>query len=62
MEMINGRLGAATQFCRFIDQIPPQSGEFHGELHSLLRSYGAFLLTMIKIVLIATISFALLNQ
>ncbi len=62
MAMVNGWLGAATQFRRFIDQILPQSLKFRGELHLLLRSYGVFLLTMIKIVLIATISFAPLSQ
>jgi hypothetical protein len=40
----------------------PQSGESGGELHLMLRRYGAILLTMIKSVLIAGISFATLCQ
>jgi hypothetical protein len=55
-------LGRFTQFCPFIDEKLPQSTKFGGELHLLLRLYGAILLTMIKIVLIAGISFATLCQ
>lgn len=62
MEMVNEMLGSATQFCQFIDEKLPQSAKFSGELHLLLRRYGAILLTMIKIVLIAGISFATLCQ
>ena len=55
-------LGGFTQFRPSIDEKLPQSGEFGGELHLLLRRYNAILLTMIKIVLIAGISFASLCQ
>jgi hypothetical protein len=55
-------LGCLTQICLFIDEKLPQSTESGGELHLLLRRYGAILLTMIKIVLIAGISFAALCQ
>jgi hypothetical protein len=55
-------LGRFTQIRLFIDEKLPQSTEFRGELHLLLRRYGAILLTMIKIVLIAGISFATLCQ
>lgn len=55
-------LGCFTQFGRFVDEKLPQSAKFGGELHLLLRRYGAILLTMIKIVLIAGISFATLCQ
>ncbi|MBB4258879.1 MULTISPECIES: hypothetical protein [unclassified Bradyrhizobium] len=54
--------GAETQFRRFIDEKLPQSAESSGELHLLLRRYGPILLTMIKNVLIAGISFATLCQ
>jgi hypothetical protein len=54
--------GRFAQICLFIDEKLPQSGESGGELHLLLRRYGAILLTMIKIVLIAGISFATLCQ
>jgi hypothetical protein len=54
--------GRFAQICLFIDEKLPQSGESGGELHLLLRRYGAILLTMIKIVLIADISFATLCQ
>ncbi|WP_369722622.1 hypothetical protein AB8Z38_00785 [Bradyrhizobium sp. LLZ17] len=56
------RWGGFTQFRRFIDEKLPQSGEFGGKFHSGLRRYGPILLTMIKIVLIAAISFATLCQ
>jgi hypothetical protein len=55
-------LGFWTQFRPLIDEKLPQSGEFGGELHLLLRRYAAILLTMIKNVLIAGISFASLCQ
>ena len=55
-------LGRFTQICPFIDEKLPQSGESGGEFHLLLRRYGAILLTMIKNVLIAGISFATLCQ
>jgi hypothetical protein len=55
-------LGIFTQIRPLIDEKLPQSGEFGGELHLLLRRYIAILLTMIKIVLIAGISFATLCQ
>jgi len=45
-----------------IDEKLPQSAEFGGEFHLGLRRYAAILLTMIKIVLIAGISFATLCQ
>ena len=51
-----------TQIHRFIDNKLPQSRGFGGELHLLLRRYAAILLTMIKNVLIAGISFATLCQ
>jgi hypothetical protein len=51
-----------AQFRRFIDEKLPQSIGFGGEFHLRLRRYGAILLTMIKIVLIAGISFATLCQ
>jgi len=54
--------GRFAQICLFIDEKLPQSGESGGELHLLLRPYGAILLTMIKNVLIAGISFATLCQ
>ena len=56
------RCGGFTQFGQFIDEKSPQLVEFGGEFHLLLRSYGPILLTMIKIVLIAGISFAALCQ
>jgi hypothetical protein len=56
------RLGGFTQFRRFIDEKLPQSNGFGGEFHLRLRRYAAILLTMIKIVLIAGISFATLCQ
>jgi hypothetical protein len=55
-------LGRFTQIRPFIDEKLPQLAEFGGEFHVGLRRYGAFLLTMIKIVLIAAISFATLCQ
>jgi len=55
-------LGRFTQICPFIDEKLPQLAEFGGEFHVRLRRYGVFLLTMIKIVLIAAISFATLCQ
>lgn len=55
-------LGSETQLCLLIDEKLPQSTEFGGELYLLLRRYGAMLLTMIKNVLIAGISFATLCQ
>lgn len=55
-------LGRFTQIRPFIDEKLPQSAESSGELHLLLRRYGPILLTMIKIVLIAGISFATLCQ
>lgn len=55
-------LGRFTQIRPFIDEKSPQSAEFRGEFHLVLRCYGAILLTMIKIVLIAGISFATLCQ
>jgi hypothetical protein len=55
-------LGDLTQIRRFIDEKLPQSTESGGELHLVLRRYGAILLTMIKNVLIAGISFATLCQ
>jgi hypothetical protein len=55
-------LGPETQFCLLVDEKLPQSAEFSGELHLLLRRYGSILLTMIKNVLIAGISFATLCQ
>lgn len=51
-----------TQIRPFIDEKLPQSTKFRGEFHLGLRCYGAILLTMIKIVLIAGISFATLCQ
>jgi hypothetical protein len=51
-----------TQIRPLVDGKLPQSTEFGGELYLLLRRYGAMLLTMIKIVLIAGISFATLCQ
>jgi hypothetical protein len=51
-----------TQIRPFIDEKLPQSAKFRGEFHLGLRRYGAILLTMIKIVLIAGISFATLCQ
>ena len=51
-----------TQFRPLIDEILPQFHKFRGKSHLLLRSYGAILLTMIKIVLIAAISFATPSQ
>ena len=51
-----------TQFRPHIDEKLPQSTEFRGEFHLLLRPYGPILLTMIKIVLIAAISLAALCQ
>lgn len=55
-------LGRFTQICPLIDEKLPQSAKFGGEFHLGLRCYGAILLTMIKIVLIAGISFATLCQ
>ena len=55
-------LGRFTQICPFIDEKLPQLAKFGGEIHVELRRYGVFLLTMINIVLIATISFATLCQ
>lgn len=54
--------GSTTQLCPFIDEKLPQLAEFSGELYLLLRRYAAILLTMIKNVLIAGISFATLCQ
>jgi hypothetical protein len=54
--------GSFAQIRLFIDEKLPQSGESGGEFHVLLRRYGAMLLTMIKNVLIAAISFATLCQ
>ncbi|WP_157158676.1 hypothetical protein [Bradyrhizobium sp. WSM1253] len=54
--------GRFAQICLLIDEKLPQSGESSGELHLLIRPYGAILLTMIKNVLIAGISFATLCQ
>ncbi|MCK1295129.1 hypothetical protein [Bradyrhizobium sp. 30] len=54
--------GRFAQICLLIDEKLPQFGESGGELHLLLRRYGTILLTMIKIVLIAGISFATLCQ
>ncbi|MCK1332098.1 MULTISPECIES: hypothetical protein [unclassified Bradyrhizobium] len=54
--------GRFAQICLLIDEKLPQSGESGGEFHLLLRRYGTILLTMIKIVLIAGISFATLCQ
>jgi hypothetical protein len=54
--------GTFAQICLFIDEKLPQSGESGEEFHVLLRRYGAILLTMIKNVLIAAISFATLCQ
>ncbi|MGY4416390.1 hypothetical protein ACVWW4_008126 [Bradyrhizobium sp. LB7.1] len=54
--------GCFAQIRLFIDEKLPQSGESGGEFHVLLRRYGAILLTMIKNVLIAAISFATLCQ
>jgi hypothetical protein len=56
------RFGYFARFRLFIDEKSPQLVEFGGEFHLLLRSYGPILLTMIKIVLIAGISFAALCQ
>jgi hypothetical protein len=55
-------LGGFTQIRPFLDEKLPQSGESGGEIHLGLRCYGPFLLTMIKNVLIAGISFATLCQ
>jgi hypothetical protein len=55
-------LSRFTQIRPFIDEKLPQSAKVDGEIHVELRRYGAFLLTMIKIVLIAAISFATLCQ
>jgi hypothetical protein len=55
-------LGRFTQIRPFIDEKLPQLAKFGGEIHVELRRYGVFLLTMIKIVLIAAISFATLCQ
>ncbi|MDA9431505.1 hypothetical protein XH88_06830 [Bradyrhizobium sp. CCBAU 51627] len=55
-------LGRFTQICPFVDEKLPQSASFGGEFHLELRRYGSMLLTMIKIVLIAGISFATLCQ
>jgi hypothetical protein len=51
-----------AQICLFIDEKLPQSRQSSGEFHVLLRRYGVILLTMIKNVLIAGISFATLCQ
>jgi hypothetical protein len=55
-------LSRFTQIRPLIDEKLPQSAKFGGEIHVGLRRYGLFLLTMIKIVLIAAISFATLCQ
>jgi hypothetical protein len=55
-------MGRFTQIRPFVDEKLPQSAEFGGKLHLLLRRYGSILLTMIKIVLMAGISFATLCQ
>jgi len=55
-------LGSETQFRQLIAEKLPQLTESGGEFHLLLRRYGAILLTMIKNVLIAGISFATLCQ
>jgi hypothetical protein len=55
-------LSRFTQIRPFIDEKLPQSAKVDREIHVELRRYGAFLLTMIKIVLIAAISFATLCQ
>lgn len=55
-------LGRFTQIRPFIDEKLPQSAKFGGEFHLGRRCYGVILLTMIKIVLIAGISFATLCQ
>jgi hypothetical protein len=55
-------LSCFTQIRPLIDEKLPQSAKFGGEIHVGLRRYGLFLLTMIKIVLIAAISFATLCQ
>jgi hypothetical protein len=62
MGMVNATLDYFTQFRRRLDEMLPQSAEFRGEFHLLLRSYGTMLLTMIKNVLIPGISFAPLCQ
>jgi len=61
-EWLTERFDRFTQFGQFIDEKSPQFIEFGGEIHLLLRSYAAILLTMIKIVLIAGISFEALCQ
>jgi hypothetical protein len=56
------RYAYLTQIRPMIDEKSPQSAKFRGKFHLLLRSYRPILLTLIKIVLIAAISFAALCQ
>jgi hypothetical protein len=56
------RLAYLPQVCLVFDEELPQLAASSENFEDSLRCYGALLLTMIKIVLIATISFASPSQ